>query len=94
MAQQTTVELTAATWTQLTNADAATITFQVQANAAVHLLGTSSAVAPTSTDGALVYWSGQGEVSRTLADMFPGVTTPVRLYAYCAQRANVIVSHA
>jgi len=94
MAQQTTIEMAAATWTQITNADVTNITFQVAANAPVYFLGTAGATPPTATTGALTYYSGQGEISRTLADMFPGVTSVTRLYAYSPGRANVIVSHA
>ncbi len=94
MAQQTTIEVAAATWTQITDADVTNITFQIGSNEPVYLLGTAGATAPTSITGALTYYSGQGEVSRTLADMFPGVASVTRLYAYCAGRANVVVSHA
>lgn len=94
MAQQTTIELAPATWTQITDADVTSITFQVAANDPVYLLGTVGAVAPSSLEGVLIYRSGQGEMARALSDMFPGVASATRLYAYCAGRADVIVSHA
>jgi hypothetical protein len=92
MAQQTDISVPAQTWTQVTDADVTSITFQVRANDAVYIKGTTGAVAPTDTTGAIVYWSGQGELNKSLSDMFPGIAA-VRVYAYCDGVATVSVGH-
>ena len=96
MAQQTTVTLVADTWTQLTDANITNITFQVLGNDPVLIMGTATASAPSNTDGAIQYLPGEGEVNRALVDLFLGVTSPVRVYAYVAagDKGRVVVSHA
>jgi len=94
MAQQGRVSVPASTWTQVTNGDVTNITFQCFANAPVFIKATAGAVAPTTTEGALRYRSGYGEVDKAIASLFPGVTSPTRVYAFCEAGAQVEVGHA
>ena len=101
MAQNDTVTLTAATWTQITNGDVSSITFQNRGLAgsellepALYVMATASASAPSTLDGAIRYERGQGERNVALSDLFPGVTSPVRLYGYSTDAIDVQVSHA
>lgn len=94
MAQHTTVSGLPGAWVQLTNADAANVTFQNLADSAVLISGTTGATAPTSTLGAFSYPPKSGEVKKPLADMFPGIAA-VRLWAYSVGgNVQVAVSHA
>lgn len=95
MAQNTTIDLTAATWVQLTDADVSAATFQNNGSNAVFVVATSDATAPSSTAGAIRYNPGAGERSSVaLSDLFPGVTAPARLYAYAPNGGQVFISHA
>jgi len=93
MAQNTTLIIPAKTWTQLTDADVTSITFQNTAGYHILVKGTTSASAPTDDDGAIRYNPGQGERNATLSDLFPGISA-VRVYAYAPTGAEVMVSHA
>lgn len=93
MAQNTSIELTAGAWTQLTDADVTAITFQNTGGQFILVKGTTSASAPTSTDAAIRYNPGQGEMNTALADLFPGISA-VRVYAYSDAGVVVMVSHA
>ena len=94
MPQQGQVKVPNQVWTEVTNGNVTSITFQCFANTPVFLKATSAAVAPTTIEGCLRYESGYGEVNKTLAALFPGVTAPVRLYAYCNSNAQIEVGHA
>lgn len=94
MARQATVDVAKGTWTQLTAADVAAITFQNIGSSYVLISGTNGATAPGSTDGALRYNPGQGEMNTSVADMFPGVSGVNRIWAYCVGTSQVSVSHA
>jgi hypothetical protein len=95
MAQNTTKDIAAATWVQLTDADISAATFQNNGSNAVFIAATATASAPSNTLGAIRYNPGAGERSTvTLAQLFPGVTTPARLYAYAPQGGQVFISHA
>lgn len=93
MAQNTDVVLPVATWTQLTNANVTTITFQNKSGSHILVKGTTGATAPTDDDGAIRYNPGQGELNTALSDLFPGISA-VRVYAYAPNGAEVLVSHA
>lgn len=93
MAQNTTITLAAETWTQLTDANITSITFQNISGYHVMVKGTTSAVAPTDDDGAIRYNPGQGERNVLLSDLFPGISA-TRVYAYAPNGAEVMVSHA
>jgi len=92
MAQDTSIYLAADTWTQLTDADATSITFQNVGNSHIRVKGAATASAPTSLAGALRYNPGQGERNVALSDLFPGITA-ARVYAYAEAATEVVVSH-
>jgi hypothetical protein len=94
MAQNTTVTLTAGTWTQLTNANVTAITFQNTSSHHMFVAGTVGASAPSSTSGAIRYNPGQGEKNAALTDLFPGTSGANRVYAYSVNALDVMVSHA
>lgn len=78
-------------WTELTNADATTISFQVQ-SADVYIRFTADATPPTETRG-LEYTKSEGELPYLLTEVstLPGV---VRVWArpVGGRRAIVVVS--
>lgn len=94
MPQNTTKNIAAATWTQLTDANITTATFQNISGNFVLLKATVGAVAPTDQTGAIRYNPGQGERNVALSDLFPGVSGANRLYAWSEGGAAVVISHA
>ena len=93
MARNTDIPLPTATWTQLTDADVTSITFQNKSGDYILVKGTVGASAPSDDDGAVRYNPGQGERNVSLSDLFPGVAA-TRVYAYAPTGAEVMVSHA
>jgi hypothetical protein len=93
MTQQTRVYVPAATWTQITDGDVTSVTFQVHGNDAIKLKGTTGAVAPTNDLGSLTYRSGQGESAIALAALFPGLSA-VRIYVYSKSVCEVTIGNA
>jgi hypothetical protein len=93
MAQNTDISLEAETWTQLTDADVTSITFQNRGNDYMLVKGTAGASAPTTDDGAVRYNPGQGERNVLLSDLFPGISA-TRVWAYAPRAFDVMVSHA
>ena len=94
MAQNTTTTIAAATWTQLTDADIARITFQNVGSNHVLIKATIGASTPTNATGAIRYNPGQGERNVLLADLFPGLVGANRVYAYSPDATQIVVSHA
>ena len=94
MPQNTTVEIPATTWTQITDANVTSITFQNISGNFVRVKGTVGATAPTHLAGALRYNPGQGERNVLLADLFPGISGVNRLYVFADSGAQVVVSNA
>lgn len=94
MPQQNTISVPAEAWTLLTDADVTNVTFLVRSNAPVYIMATNGVGAPSGLTGAIPYHSGQGERNVAVADLFPGVTSANRLYAWCARGANVVIGHA
>lgn len=94
MPQNTTKNVAAATWTQLTDANITTVTFQNISGAFVLIKGTVGATAPTNREGAIRYNPGQGERNVLLSDLFPGLSGVNRLYAFSEDGASVVISHA
>jgi hypothetical protein len=92
MAQNTTITLTAGAWTQLTDADISSITFQNTGGYHMLVKGTATATAPTDATGAIRYNPGQGERNVSLSDLFPGISA-ARVYAYSDDAVSVMVSH-
>jgi len=93
MAQNTTLIVPSRTWTQLTDADVTSITFQNTSGYYILIKGVAGASAPTDDDGAVRYNPGQGERNVLLSDLFPGISA-TRVYAYAPTGAEVMVSHA
>lgn len=94
MAQNTTIAIPAATWTQLTNADITAITFQNVGSNHIVIKATTDTSAPTSTDGGFRYNPGQGEKNVAMTDLFPGISGADRLWAYSPDGGSVVISHA
>lgn len=95
MPQNTTKDLDADTWTQLTDADVTAITFQNRGEASILIAVTATASAPSDTNGAIRYEPGQGEAGIALSDLQPGVSSGARVYALAeGGPADVFVSHA
>lgn len=92
MAQNTTIGV-GATWVQLTNGDATSVT--VQNLGLVDLLVTATAddSIPSVADTAVLALSpGDYMLSTDLTIMFPGVTNPKRLWGKARDKAGTIAS--
>lgn len=94
MAQNTTITLAARTWTQLTDADITSITFQNVGSNHILIKATTDTTTPTSAAGAIRYNPGQGERNVALSDLFPGLAGRDRVWAYAEDATPVVVSHA
>ena len=94
MAQNTTIAVPAATWTQLTDADITSITFQNIGSNHILVKATTDGTAPTDYAGAIRYNPGQGERNVAISDLFPGLAGRDRLWAYATEATQVVVSHA
>lgn len=94
MAQNTTLSITASTWTLLTDSNVSAITFQNVGSNHILIKGTSGATPPSNSTGAIRYNPGQGERNVSLADLFPGVSGANRIYAWAESATPVVVSHA
>ena len=94
MAQNTTTTIAASTWTQLTDADIARITFQNVGSNHVLIKATIGASTPTNATGAIRYNPGQGERNVLLTDLFPGLVGANRVYAYSPDATQIVLSHA
>lgn len=94
MAQNTDIAVAANAWTQLTNSGVTSVTFQNASPYQIRVKGTIDDTAPTTLDGAILYAPGQGERNVALSDLFPGIASVGRVWAYCESRTRVMVSHA
>lgn len=98
MAQNGRVRVTAGgitTWTELTNAAISTaITFQNISQVPITVKATTGSTAPSDGTGGVTYAPGQGEQGKTLAELFPGLSSPVRLWANSPLGGSMTVSHA
>lgn len=95
MPRHETVACSEGEFTELTNADVASLTFQVLSGASVHIVVKNGAAIPANTSGSLRYSKGQGEVGKLLADIAPGITSPNRVFAFSTEgTAQISVSHA
>jgi hypothetical protein len=92
MAQNTDKVIPAGVWTELTDANVSSITFQNKSGDYILVKGTTNTTAPTDDDGAIRYNAGQGERNSRLTDLFPGISA-VRVFAYAIRGATVMVSH-
>jgi hypothetical protein len=81
-------------WSQITANDISDITFQNTGGRPVVIQGTNGTTAPTA-DAGLVYQPGEGEASRALSEMFPGITGVNRVWARVDNLTTVVfTSHA
>ena len=94
MAQNTTVNIPAGTWTQITDGNVTALTFQNISGNFVLVKGTVGATAPTTLPGSLRYNPGQGERNVALTDLFPGISGVNRLYVFADSGAQMVVSNA
>ena len=94
MAQNTTITVPAGAWTQLTDADITSITFQNIGSNHIMVKATTDGTALTNYAGAIRYNPGQGERNVALSDLFPGLAGRDRLWAYATDATQVVVSHA
>ena len=94
MAQNTSITIPAGTWTQLTDADVTSITFQNVSGNHVLIKATTDTTAPTDKNGSVRYNPGQGERNVAMEDLFPGISGADRLWAWAEDIAVVMVSHA
>lgn len=81
--------------TQVTQSDCTKIRVQLLSPQAVRFMATPNATAPTHFRGSVML-SGVDDLipgSLTLADLFPHVTSPVRLFAIADQPATLSFSH-
>jgi hypothetical protein len=94
MPANTTIALSAGTWTALTDNGISAARVQNGGGVPIYIQATTGGV-PASTDGAITLNSGSIlPSSLSLADLFPGVTGASRIYAYALGAGKVSVSHA
>ena len=93
MPQTTNVNIPARTWTQITDANVTSATFQNVSDFDVWVRGTVGAVAPTGGASGIKYMPSQGEVNRPLSYMFPGTSGANRLYVWSESNATVFISN-
>jgi len=94
MAQTTVVNVPALTWTQLTNGDVTTISFENLSEYDCYIAVTTDTTAPTDLTTAALYGPRRGEANLTLADVFDGTSGADRVWAYARDPIDVWVSHA
>ncbi len=87
------MEISPNTWTEITTADVASLTVQNVGVSTVIIKGTTGA-APANEDGALHLPTYAILVNETLADLFPGQTGAVRVWAKSTGTGRLVVSHA
>jgi hypothetical protein len=93
-ARNTNVSVAAKTWTALTDGDVTgNITFQIASGTEFYIKATTDGTEPTNLNGALRYRPGEGETGKTIAEIFPGLTSPDRLWAYGTFAGAITVSH-
>lgn len=98
MAQNTTASAQY-TWTQLTDADASTVTVQNLGPDDIEIMATTSESTPASTVKGIRIPAGYAVIGKALSTLFPGLSTPVRLYARLQdvdmpnQNAEIFFSH-
>ena len=96
-ARDATVELPADTWTQITNGETTgDVSICVTEGWPILIQATTSASAPSDTDGMILAEFGHGWSEATIAEKFPGLTSPDHLYGRPLRSgvaAKVYVSH-
>ena len=94
MARTTVLSIPALTWTQITNDDVTTITFQNRSEYDCYIAVTTDTNAPTDLSTAVKYGPGQGENSLTLSTAFDGTSGADRVWVYARDPLDFFVSHA
>jgi len=82
-------------WTEITDNDITSATFQVTGAHDVRVMGTVGAVAPTDPDDGVVFVAKDfdGVTKRTMDDLFPGIAA-TRLYARSLNGGSkIFISH-
>lgn len=94
MAQDTSVNLAAATWTRLTNATVTALRVQNQTSDILHLKGVNGTTAPTTLLGTITLFPGAAiAADLTLAQLWPGISA-TDVFAYSPTGGAVSFSHA
>ncbi|WPZ28988.1 hypothetical protein T8A63_15345 [Sulfitobacter sp. OXR-159] len=94
MPRHTTLIISSTGWTEITNADVTSLTFQNISGEDLLVAGAPDADPPANEDGALIYQPMQGELNVAIDDLFPGISA-VRLFAKTRKSVTkVTVSHA
>ena len=93
------IELTPLDWTQVTTADVSSAALQNKTGYGILVLATAGATKPATTPAVLAtayeYLPNAGfDATRTLAEMFPGITGANRLWVYTPMGGRVVCSHA
>ena len=94
MPQNTTINVTANTWTRLTDANVTAATFLNVGEFDIWVQGTVGAVAPTGGPAGLEYPPATGEANRTLSELYPGVSGVNNLYVFSRNNTSVFISNA
>lgn len=81
-------------WVELTTADTELITFQNVGENVIYVKATSTADEPTDDTGVIEYPVDAKETNVALDVLFPGISSPVRLWAFTEAASSVFVSHA
>lgn len=93
MAQNTTKNVGTA-WTELTDANVTTISFQNKSKGSRLLVAGTTGSAPSDDTGAIEYGAGLGEANAALNDLWPGISA-TRVFAKSeGPTIPVYVSHA
>lgn len=94
MPQNTTIAV-GPSWQMLTDANVTEATLQNIGSGPIYVTGTNGTGAPPVDSLGVIYRPGEGEASRPLAEMFPGVSGVNRLWAKSPFFATqVFISHA
>lgn len=95
MARSEDILIPAQVWTQITNDDVTTITFQNKSTRnRIQVQATVGAVAPTGGVEGTIYEPSGGEYDLPLATAFSGVPGANRVWVYAVNSTEVFVSHA
>lgn len=95
MARNANVTLPAGEWTQLTNANASALRVQNRGALSILLKATAGETAPTNDEGAVELLPIEIlAADLTIAQLWPGVASATRVYAWSPIACTVSVSHA
>lgn len=95
MARNAIVTLAAGGWTQLTSGNVSAIRAQNLSGYVVRLMATADTTEPTDFEGVIDLLPNQIlAADMTLDQIWPGVPSAARVWAYCGNGGSVSVSHA